>query len=295
MKRKKTKMGSFLSYMGAAFAWHWNLLFVFGGTAAGILLGRPDVVLPLLGGVELLYLLSLSSMPKFQRSVDARIHRKEGSEATQEANQRLMGMLGSLGRDDRLRFIRLRDRCRTLSNLAHRLCKADGAHDHPLEGIRSKGMDRLLWVHLRLLYAKATLERFFKHADAEEILAQKEKIQKELAAGRKGSATPRVIQSLEDNLATTMERLENLERAGRNLDYIKIELDRIENKIAGISEASIHSHDPDYISSQVDSVAASVLETERTMSEVSALTGIPPQDREVPEILETPDMLELEA
>jgi hypothetical protein len=294
---KQTRKGNFLSYLGSAFGWHWNLLVLAAGTAAAFLLNVPDVVLPILGAGEILYLVSLASHPRFQRAVDARIHKKEGRVETEEAGRRLQVMLRSLEREDRLRFIRLRDRCRTLSGLASSLHSAEGAStDHPLEGIRSQGLDRLLWVHLRLLYSKATLERFFRHTDRDGIQARMEKVRRDLAEGRKGAATPRMVQSLEDNLATTAERLENLERAERNLDFISMELDRIENKIAGISEMAIHRHDPDYISSQVDGVAASVMETEKTMSEVSALTGLPPQDREVPEILGRPEnILEVEA
>ena len=116
MARRKTKKikrmqkAGFVGYLKSAFLFHWNLLAVVGGTVGAFLLGRPDVLLPILGAAELLYLVSLASHPKFQRAVDARIHKRKGAEAVHDANKHLKKMLGPLNRTDRLRFIRLGER-----------------------------------------------------------------------------------------------------------------------------------------------------------------------------------------
>ena len=39
------------AYLKAAFLYHWNLLFVVGGGALAALSGKPDALLPIVGGL----------------------------------------------------------------------------------------------------------------------------------------------------------------------------------------------------------------------------------------------------
>ena len=59
-------------YLKEAFKYRWNLLLFGGATVAGALSGRPDVVLPMVGAVELAYLATLTSIPRFREAVDAK-------------------------------------------------------------------------------------------------------------------------------------------------------------------------------------------------------------------------------
>jgi hypothetical protein len=83
-----------------------------------------------------------------------------------------------------------------------------------------------------------------------------------------------VRKALEDNLQTSRDRLANLKRARDNFDLVKLEIDRLENKIRSLSELAVNRQEPDYISGQVDQVAASMLETEKTMNELQFVTGL---------------------
>ena len=49
---------------------------------------------------------------------------------------------------------------------------------------------------------------------------------------------------------------------------------RIEEKIHALSEAAVNRQDPDFITSQVDSVAESMRQTEQTLSQLQAITGL---------------------
>ena len=64
-------------YVREAFLFRWNLLAFLGGAAAAALSPFPDVLLPLLGAGELLYLGGLVSVPHFRDAIDARIHAAE--------------------------------------------------------------------------------------------------------------------------------------------------------------------------------------------------------------------------
>jgi hypothetical protein len=75
-------------------------------------------------------------------------------------------------------------------------------------------------------------------------------------------------------LQTLNDRLANLQKARDNYELVKLEIERLENKIQSLSELAVNRQEPDYISGQVDQVAASMLETEKTMNELQFATGL---------------------
>ena len=82
-------------------------------------------------------------------------------------------------------------------------------------------------------------------------------------------------------------RLDNFGRAKKNAEFVSIELDRIEGKIQALAEMAVNRQDPDFLSSQVDSAAESMRQTEKAVSELQHLTGLADQLEEPPPILET--------
>ena len=79
--------------------------------------------------------------------------------------------------------------------------------------------------------------------------------------------------------------MENYEQAKSNYLFVTLELDRVENKIKSLSEISVNRQDPEYISNQIDIVADSMKETERTMSDLEFVTGIGGLEDEAPELM----------
>jgi hypothetical protein len=82
-------------------------------------------------------------------------------------------------------------------------------------------------------------------------------------------------------------RLDNYQRANENSQFVSIELDRIEHKIQALAEMAVNRQDPDFLSSQVDSAAESMRQTEKAISELQHLTGMADQLEEPPAILES--------
>ena len=82
-------------------------------------------------------------------------------------------------------------------------------------------------------------------------------------------------------------RLDNYGRARKNAEFVTIELDRIEGKIQALAEMAVNRQDPDFLSSQVDSAAESMRQTEKAVSELQHLTGLGEQLQEPPAILES--------
>ena len=95
-----------------------------------------------------------------------------------------------------------------------------------------------------------------------------------------------MLKSLNDNLETSKMRLRNYDRAKDNYQFIMLELDRLENKIASIMEVAINQQDPDFILHEVDSISQSVQETEKTIGELDFITGLGTGDDQVPSVLQ---------
>ena len=277
-------------YLLEAFLFRWNLLLFLGGTAAAALTPFPDLLLPLVGAAELTYLAGLISIPRFRAAIDARVHaRRTGKSVeplTQQPAASLVTLLAGLPAAERARFERLHGRCLEMRKIAAGVRGAAGDHPGGAEDIRTPGLDRLLWLFLRLLVSRTALERFLAAMDEKELNARLAELRTKLASAQAGG-DERVVRSLQDSIASGELRLDNFARAKKNAEFVRIELDRIEGKIQALAEMTVNRQDPDFLSSQVDSAAESMRQTEKTVSELQHLTGLGDQLQEPPPILES--------
>jgi hypothetical protein len=276
-------------YLKEAFLFRWNLLFFLGGTAAAALTPLAPVLLPLVGAGELAYLAGLISVPRFRAAIDAKVHaQRQGSPVATPAapTPSLSTMLNSLPTESRNRFEQLHSRCLEMRGIAAGVRGTAGNQTGAAEEIRTPGLDRLLWLFLRLLLSKAALDRFLKTMDGQEISRRLDELRKSLANAQAGG-DERVVRSLQDSIAMGELRLDNFGRAKKNAEFVSVELDRIEGKIQALAEMAVNRQDPDFLSSQVDSAAESMRQTEKAVSELQHLTGLGEQLEEPPAILET--------
>jgi hypothetical protein len=195
-------------------------------------------------------------------------------------------MLGGLPSEARRRFQQLHGRCLEMRGIAAGVRGAAGDAGGSVEEIRTPGLDRLLWLFLRLLSSKAALDRFLQSMNEQEISTRLADVRKSLAAAQTGG-DDRVIKSLQDSVAMGELRLDNYLRAKKNAEFVTLELDRIEGKIQALAEMAVNRQDPDFLSSQVDSAADSMRQTEKAVSELQHLTGLADQLQDPPAILET--------
>ncbi len=273
----------------AAFANRWNLLALCGALGFAFLSGRPDVWMPLALAGEFAFLGALASHPRFQAYVmaqAAKAARQQGSATTQQLLDRI---LATLPPESLRRFETLRARCLELRQLAIEIKDPRRAGEPlPLEELQIAGLDRLLWIYLRLLFTAYSLERFQQHtsrlqierdiADLEERLKKSERVPE-------GEQRQKVRKAIEDNLQTCRDRLVNFQKALDNHELVKLELERLENKIRALSELAVNRQEPDFISTQVDAVASSMVQTERTMNELQFATGLDAGEDVVPELV----------
>jgi hypothetical protein len=184
------------------------------------------------------------------------------------------------------RFQRLHARCLELRTIAAGVRGAAGDQGGSVEEIRTPGLDRLLWLFLRLLLSKAALDRFLQSMNEQEITSRLADLRKNLATAQTGG-DERIVRSLQDSIASGELRLDNYGRAKKNAEFVSVELDRIEGKIQALAEVAVNRQDPDFLSSQVDSAADSMRQTEKAVSELQHLTGLADQLEDPPAILET--------
>lgn len=280
---------TFAKYLKAAFGNRWNLLAFLGSMGFAALSGVPDVVMPLVLAAEVAYLGLLGTHPKFQSYVDAQTAKAQRQQTTASAEQSLKEILSSLPRPSVARFKELRDRCLELRRIATQLQAADKEGGGHLEQFQAAGLDRLLWIYLRLLFTEYALGQFLERTERRGIeseIALLEERLKPLASASPGSQQEKMRITLEDNIQTCRDRLANHQKARDNFELVRLEIDRLENKIKSLSELAINRQEPDFISGQVDQVATSMVDAERTMNELQFATGLRPADEAVPELLE---------
>ena len=279
----------FLHYLKKAFFIHWNLLALGAVTAAGIISGQPDVVLPLAAAGEILYLASLSTHKRFQAAVDAEAHKARSLKKSQQAELKLHKLLDSLAPSDKRAFHALKNQIVILSRIADNFAGGTGSGHHAALGVGSGGMNHLLWIYLRLLYSKNAVERFFATTDPSAIdrdIAEARARLETLGPVDDDSPTDTKRRaSLEDRLKTCELRLENFQRTKDNYEFIQDELGRLSAKIAALGEMAVARQDPNFISDEVDSVSKSVEAGEKAMSELAFLTGWSGGDEVAPDLL----------
>ncbi len=295
------KKAGLLRYLKEAFTFRWNMLIFGGAAAAAVVSGHADIALPLVAAAEVIYLAGLTTLPRFQGAIDAKVRSEERGQTGQrsavsvqdvgEARDRILEVLKSLTEDRRSRFLRLRARCVEMSRIANAVRgdtrDASGASTE----LRTPALDRLLWVFLRLLLSEQAIARFLQAADETSIdkTVGELKVRRKKRAdsvGEANQADDRIIRSLDDSIATAEARKENVEKARHNAEFIATELDRLENKIQAVTELAVGHSDPNEMSSRIDAISDGIQQTEQTIRELQQITGVSDADT-TPSILDT--------
>lgn len=292
------KKAGLFRYLKEAFLFRWNLLILGGAGAAAIISGHPDIALPLVAAAEVTYLAGLATLPRFQSAIDAKARAEDrGPGAPQlaapqdaaSARDRIVDVLRSLSEDRRARFLRLRARCVEMTRIANAVRGETTDASGASADLRQPALDRLLWVFLKLLLSDQAIARFLQAADESAIVRTIDDVnarikKREAAVAEAEREGDRILRSLHDSLATAQLRMENIVKAKGNAEFVGAELDRLENKIQAVTEMAVSHSDPDEMSSRIDAIADGISQTEQTIRELQAITGMTAAD-ETPSIL----------
>lgn len=248
MPAKKT---GFFDYVAAAFNARPLGMFVapnWIGIGAFGLLGLMNPGFWVLGaGLELGYLMLLSTNPRFQRLIAAR----PLNESTKEWNQRIQRLLGRLDTADRNLYEALAERCRSIIDLQ---LHSGGSDEHGLEA-QADSLGRLSWMYLRLLVARRTIRHVIGSgggADLQRKIASLERQQRDDAIGDE------LRRSLAGQLDILNQRLQQRADAERQLAFIDAELERIAQQVELIREQAALSTDPELLSRRIDEITGTL-------------------------------------
>ena len=214
----------FGKYLKAAFLNHWNLLAFLGGAALcaaqrparrAAAAGRWRAKSPTSG--------CWAAIPSSRATSTPRRRSRNGTKPRVASQQTLQQILRTLPPDLLQRFQSLRTQCLELRQIAVDLRRPGmGAADVPLgPDFNWPGLDRLLWIHLRLLYTQYALAKFLQEDQRRPDPAEHHGpgTADQAVAGRttRIPATTAVRAALQDNLDTSRSRLANLTKAQRQL------------------------------------------------------------------------------
>jgi hypothetical protein len=244
----------FLQYLAAAFnARPFGMVVApnWVGLAALGLLGFSEPGFWVLGaGLELGYLLLLATNNRFQRTVAAVSRSSQPAEAD-DWTARLGKALLALGDEDRRRYQRVADRCRSIIDLQVR---------HAPSGLvgfeaQQEGLARLTWMYLRLLLARQAIERVHGESSAEELASTLSRLEQRLQDEKPDDEIRR---SLEGQAEILRQRITHRAEAGRQVAFIQSELTRIEQQVELIREQAALSTDPAVLSRRIDEITATL-------------------------------------
>ena len=253
----------FFSYIQEAFNARPFGMFVapnWAGLAAFGLLVTVNPGFWVLGaGLELGYLAMLVTNRRFQRWVDA----KSGADSQESWQEKLRPLLLGLSDGDRRRYENLAARCRSIldqqGQVAAVSTEAQGA-----------GLSRLLWMYLRLLLARQSIEHVIHSAESEPLEGRLKDLESQLA---KETISEDLRRSLTSQADILRQRLAQQQEAKGKLTFIQAELVRIQEQVELIREQAALSTDPEGLSQRIDQIAATLGGTAQWIREQQQVYG----------------------
>ena len=277
---------SFFSYLKAAFLLPWNTM-VFGGAVLGAAFSPdPAAFMAMVVAVEGLYLAGLTAHPRFRTAIDAQGRGETSAEAA-TTDDSWRALLDTLPPEALARFERLRTRCREMRHLARAVQRADESTADVVGSLRTTGLDQLLWGFLRLLQHHAALRRLLGELSRTDLAERVRSVQADLARATEAK-DERLMRSYQERLTTTQTRLDYYDRTARDAEFLRVELDRVEEKILALSEMAVNQHDPNVLSAEIDAAASSMQATETSLSTLG-IGMTPAMPRATPAILDAVD------
>jgi hypothetical protein len=235
------------------------------GLAAIALLGLASPGFWVLGaGLELGYLLLLSTNERFQRIVDAQ---QSPTQNGDNWTARIGRALLDLNEADRRRYQAMAERCRSIISLQVEQAPA-GALGFEAQ---QSGLARLSWMYLRLLLARQSIDKVhIRAAPSQDLTSSLSQLERRLSSEQLNDELRR---SIEGQAEILRQRINSRSEAGRQLAYIDSELTRIEHQVELIREQAALSTDPALLSRRIDEITATLGDTSHWMREQQQVFG----------------------
>jgi hypothetical protein len=215
-------------------------------------------------GLELAYLYSLSTHPRFQRVVEAQ--RQAGIQ--RDWTGKLQELIGQLSVDDQKRYRTLERRCRTI--LQEQSTSAPTALAAQGDGLR-----RLLWIFLRLLLTRQSITKALGESNSagEERTSLEERIGRLESKLKNQSLTEDLRKSLTAQVEILKQRQEKHREARDKLAFLEAELTRIQEQAELIREQAVLTTNPELVSQRIDQISETLGGTTQWIKEQQQIYG----------------------
>lgn len=213
---------------------------------------------------ELAYLFGLAGSKRFQNLVKG--ERLQGAKQSWDSD--VQTALNRLSTESQARYRYLLTQCRQILGIGEALGDKDSLGG--MSGLRTGGLNQLLWIFLRLLASREVLLANLSRVDGQALEKEIGALEGRLEAAEEGSALAR---SLEGSLDIQRKRLDNLARAEESKQVIDAELERIQHQVVLIREESAVTGKAEILSSRLDAVSGALAETNRWMDQNATIFG----------------------
>jgi hypothetical protein len=267
-------------YVRKALFEKWNVGLLLAALGFSALSPFPDALLPIVVGLEGLFLLGMAGNPRFRQAMDAQEAKGRRTVDDTTSADAYVKMVERLDATDRGRFRQLVMHCQQMQSLASGV----QGRELPADDMRTSALNRLLFFYLRLLITRDSLRTFLRRSDVESLRERRSRVQEQLTAAE-AAREERLRASLADTLADLDTRILNVEKSLKDAEFIDIELQRIEGKAQALAEAAITRQDPAELAAQVTAFTDTLKLSEDVEARMVSLQGLELASTDAPAIL----------
>lgn len=245
------------NYLKEAFKVQYNWIALAGLGAFAIVTGSA-LPLILAGGLELMYLATVSNHPRFQRLVRS----WKFAEQQQAKERSLSDLLRSLPPDMQSRYISLAQVCGSIRNNYTQLSSTSQVYVQQMD----QRLQGLLHAYARLLMAAFQQRQYLKTSDADNI-------KREIAAlqQRMNQDPPKVQDINKKRVEILTKRLDKYQKIVENRQVVDAQCAAVEDVLQLVRDQSVTMRDPQQVSDQLDNLVHDVEQTEQTVQQVEAI------------------------
>lgn len=252
------------NYVKEAFKVQYNWITLCGVAAFSLVTGTA-IPLVLAGGLELMYLATVSQHPRFQRLVRS----WKFAEEQKQNEQKLTDMLRSLPPDMQGRYIRLAEVC---GSIRQNFAQLSSTSQIFVQQMNSR-LEGLLHGYARLLSAAFQQRQYVKITDPDQIKKEIAALQQHLQ-----SDPPRVQEINKRRIEILSKRLEKYEKITENRQVVDAQCSAVEDVLQLVRDQSVTMRDPQQVSDQLANLVHDVEQTEQTVQQVESIfSGLTPE------------------
>lgn len=246
-----------ISFVKEAFKLQYNWI-ALAGMGALALVSASVLPLIMAGGLELMYLATVSQNSRFQRLV-----RSWKFAEGQQAKERSLGdLLRTLPPDLQQRYVNLAQVCASIRNNYSQLSSTSQIFVQQMD-TRLQG---LLHGYARLLLAAWQQRQYLKTSDSDTIKKEIAQLQQRL-----NTDPPKVQEINKKRIEILGKRLEKFQKILENRQVVDAQCAAVEDVLQLVRDQSVTMRDPQQVSDQLENLVHDVEQTEQTVQQVEAI------------------------